>query len=357
MSLLEALTGGLKVNRFLQRRSFLQSVVSIISMLMFLFVLSKLASWGAINASFGNITSQQCAASSGACWAAATQRINVIFFGTYPTIELWRAQASLLILVAAIIGTCVPFFWQARRMLSLWLALGLAFLVLMRGGIFGLTLVPTALWGGFTLNLFIFFCVVMIGMPIAIALALMRQSRLRGIRFIAGAFIDLTRSLPLVGILFFAVLIFPLVLPRGVETDTLFRVVFAFAFFFACYEAEVLRGGFQTIDNGQLEASDALGLTYWNRTRLVVLPQVLEKSFPTTLNQFVITFKETSLVFIVGLFDVLRAAEVSISTPGWSAYYTEVYMLVASLFFVVTFSLSRYGRFLEERMASSRARS
>ncbi len=329
---------------------------SVLSMLMMLYVLKSVVSWGILDASFTAGGFSECAEVVGACWVAATHRLDMIFFGLYPSALLWRAQTGLAILVVAIVLTCMPSLWRVNRLLPVWLVSGIAFLVVMRGGIFGLAPVPTSQWGGFTLNLFIFFCVIVAGMPIAVVLALMRQSELRGIRFVAGAFIDLTRSLPLVGILFFAVLIFPLVLPRGLETDTLIRVIVAFAFFFGCYEAEVLRGGFQSIARGQTEASDSLGLTYWQRTRLIMMPQVLEKSFPTTLNQFVITFKETSLVFIVGLFDVLRASEVLIGMPGWGSYYLEVYTVTALLFFAVTFTLSHYGRFLENRIAQGRNR-
>lgn len=326
-------------------------MASAISMLLFFFILKHLVTWGAVNASFSVETPQQCIGTGGACWPAVTHRIGVIFFGLYPSEQIWRAEIGLVLLVLAIVFTCLPSFWTARKIVSMWLCLGSAFVVLMRGGIFGLPPVPTSLWGGFSLNLFIFFCVIVAGMPIAVVLALMRQSDLPGIKFVSGVFIDLTRSMPLVGILFFAVLIFPLILPRGIETDTLVRVIVAFAFFFGCYEAEVLRGGFQSIPSGQVEASNALGLSYWQRMRLILLPQVFRKSFPSTLNQFVITFKETSLVFIVGLFDILRAADVSISTPGWGPFYMEVYLFIGLLFFSVTFLLSRYGRLLEARLS------
>lgn len=341
------------MGRFLRREGYFASAASVVALVIIALIAMKLFTWGVVNARFEIAAPQECLGIHGACWPATVQRIGMIFFGLFPADALWRAQISLVTMVVAIVLSCMPYFWKAGRIVLMWACAGAIFLVLMRGGIFGLQPVPTSMWGGFTLNLFIFFCVIVTGMPIAIVLALMRQSDLPGIRLVAATFIDLVRSMPLVGILFFAVLIFPLVLPGEIQTDTLSRVIVAFAFFFGCYEAEVLRGGLQSVAGGQIEASNSLGLTYWQRTRLIVLPQAFQKSFPTTLNQFIITFKETSLVFIVGLFDVLRASDVSIGTPGWSPFYLEVYILAGLLFLSVTFSLSRYGRYLERRMSSS----
>jgi len=167
--------------------------------------------------------------------------------------------------------------------------------------------------------------------------------------------VDITRSLPLLTILFAAAVILPLVLPDGLSGDKLARALAGFAFFFACYQSEILRGGMQVVPAGQGEAAQALGFGYWRTMGLIVLPQAVRICLPATINQFVITFKETSLVVIVGLFDLMASARTAYDTAAWSAYYREVYVFAALLYLTGAVGLTRYGKFVERKLAAGKS--
>ncbi|RTM10089.1 MAG: ABC transporter permease subunit [Hyphomicrobiales bacterium] len=251
-----------------------------------------------------------------------------------------------------VIWTCLPFMWSARRMLIIWVAGSLLFLVVVRGGYFGLALVSSGDWGGLTLTLFIYISVIALGMPIAIFLSLVRAGRYPAFRWLSGVVIDVTRSLPLVCILFASIVILPFVVPETMLGDRVFRVIVGFAFFFGCCQSEILRGALISLPPGQDEAGRSLGMTYAQRMNLIVLPQVFKMSMPLTINQLVVTFKETSLVAIVGLFDLMTSANAAYNTADFNVYYKEVYAFTALIYFVFVFILSRYGRFLERRGGS-----
>lgn len=291
-----------------------------------------------------------CREASGACWSVVTERWRLILFGLYPFEDQWRSAIASLVVIVVMVLICLPRNWSAVRMIGvLFGGFGL-FLLFMRGGVFGLDYVPSSEWGGLALTLFIYITVISFGLPIAILLALGRQSRLPVIRGIISVVIDVTRSLPLVTILFSAALVLPLVLPDLLQGERLTRVLFAFAFFFGCYQSENIRAGMQALSVGQTEAGEALGLSYLQRMRLIILPQAFRLSMPATINQFVITFKETSLVVIVGLFDLMASTRTAYQTGEWLPYHKEAYMFVALIFFIGAFSLSRYGAYLEARM-------
>lgn len=219
------------------------------------------------------------------------------------------------------------------------------------GGVFGLLPVAPQDWGGLALTLFIFASVVVIGMPVALGLALLRRSSIPFVSPAIGGLIDVVRSLPLLSILFSAAVILPLALPEWLAGDKLYRVIGAFALFFASYQAENLRSGFQALSSGQEEAGKALGLSYWQNVFLVLLPQVFKLTLPPTINQIVITFKETSLIIIIGFFEILASGSAAFGTSEWSNAFIEVYVFIGLIYFVFVFSLSRYGAFLERRMS------
>jgi len=254
------------------------------------------------------------------------------------------------VLIATTVLSCLPAFWRPLRLSLLWVGGFLLFFVLMRGGLFGMTVVEPANWGGLTLTLFVFASVILFGMPLAILLALMRRSTLPVVSVSASVLIDAVRSLPLITILFTAALILPFVLPGWLQGDKLWRVLFGFALFFAAYQAEILRSGMQALPKGQEEAAMALGLNYFQRTTRIVLPQAFGNALPPTINQFVITFKETSLIVIIGFFDILASGNAAYGNAEWSFAYVEVYAFIGLIYFAFVFCLSRYGAFLERRM-------
>ena len=317
-----------------------------------IWVLWNLTNWGLIHAVWSAENRELCGhGGEGACWAVIDARWRLIMFGLYPFEEQWRSAIACCALVLVGILSCVPWFWNARRISVLWVAGFATFYVLMRGGIFGLTPVFEQNWGGLSLTLFIFAAVSLLGMPLAIVFALLRRSELPWIARTMGVIIDTIRSLPLLSIMFTFAIVLPFVLPGWLIGDKLYRVIVGYALFFACYQAEIIRGGMQALPAGQEEAAKALGMSYVHRIAYIVLPQAFRNALPPTINQFVITFKETSLVVIIGFFEILASGHAAFGTSEWNFAHVEVYAFVALIYFVFVFALSRYGAYLERRTA------
>lgn len=307
--------------------------------------------WGVLNATWSDVNGpESCAARSGACWAIIDAKARLILFGLYPYEEQWRSVAACLAIVLVMIFSCVPGFWRFLRLSTLWVVGFATYYILMRGGILGLSSIREDQWGGLSLTLFVFASVCLIGMPLSIGLALLRRSKLPVLAYTTATFIDGIRSLPLLSIMFTAAIVFPFVLPDFLAGDKHYRVIIGFAVFFSCYQAENLRSGIQALPPGQEEAALALGLGYWRRVTLIILPQAFRNALPPTINQFVITFMETSMVIIVGFFDILASGQAAINGGGWSFAFVEVYAFVAAIYFVFVFGLSRYGAYLERRL-------
>jgi general L-amino acid transport system permease protein len=272
-----------------------------------------------------------------------------MFFGLYPYEEHWRSAIGSATLVAVIVLSCVPYFWNAVRLSVLWVASLAIFILVMRGGLLGLSYVSEEKWGGLTLSIFIFAGAALIGMPLAIILALLRRSPYPLVARGSGLVIDVIRSLPLITILFSVVIVLPIVAP-GLAGSKLTRVIIGMGLFFSAYQAEIIRSGIQALPVGQEEAAKALGLSYWQRTRKVILPQAFRRALPPTVSQFAISFKEVALVIIVGMFDFLASGNAAYGSGEWAFAYVEVYVFMAFIYFIFVFSLSRYGAYLERRM-------
>lgn len=243
--------------------------------------------------------------------------------------------------------------WAAGRLALLWIAGFASYYLLMEGSLLGLEQVTTDGWGGLSLTLFLFAAVVLLGMPMGLGLALMRRSEMPVVKWFAILIIDTVRSLPLVTTLFTAAVVVPLFLPTWLEGDKIWRVIFAFALFFAAYQAEVFRGGFQAIPKGQFEAGRALGMGDLPILTRIILPQVFRHALPSTINMVVVTFKETAIVTIIGFFDILASGKTAFGTADWAPYYIEVYLFVALIYWVFIFGLGQYGEYLKDRMAIS----
>ncbi len=308
-----------------------------------------LLSWAVFNAVWSAEDVDQCA-KGGACWSVIDARHRLILFGLYPFEEHWRATLACLSIILTVILSCFPAAWSAGRLATLWIVGFAAYYLLMEGSLLGLRQVTTDQWGGLALTLFLFSSVVLIGMPMGLGLALLRRSRLPVLSLLAAVLIDFIRSLPLLTTLFTAAVVFPILLPDWLQGDKIWRVIIAFALFFACYQAEVFRGGFQAIPKGQFEAGKALGLSQWHVLSRIVLPQVFHHALPSTINMVVITFKETAIVIIIGFFDLLASANAAFGTGEWAPYYLEVYAFIGLIYWAFIFSLSQYGEYLKSRM-------
>ena len=347
-----ALTSGFDWDRF-RRRSFqtpLDSAITVIVFAALVWVAWMALSWAVFNAVWSADNVDLCKDATGACWSVIDARHRLILFGLYPYDEHWRSTLACLAIVGTIVISCFPWTWSARRLSTIWIVGFATYYLLMEGSLLGLQQVTTDQWGGLALTLFLFSSVVLIGMPMGLGLALMRRSEMPVVRTFASLVIDLIRSLPLLTTLFTAAVVIPILLPSWLEGDKIWRVILAFGLFFACYQAEVLRGGFQAIPKGQFEAGKALGMTYWQILGRIVLPQVFRHALPATVNNVVVTFKETAIVIIIGFFDILASANAAFGTAEWAPYYIEVLTFVALIYWVFLFGLGQYGEYLKRRM-------
>jgi general L-amino acid transport system permease protein len=310
--------------------------------------------WALIDAVWHGESGRACR-SGGACWAFIAEKGRFILFGRYPYAEHWRPLFTVVIFIAMILASCDRRLW-GRRLVILWLA-GLAGVgVLMWGGVLGMSYVDTSLWNGLPLTLILATIGMVFAFPLAILLALGRRSRLPAIRAICVGYIELIRGVPLITVLFMASVMLPLFLPTGVTIDKLLRAQVAFILFAAAYLAEIVRGGLQAIPRGQYEAAASLGLGYWRTTRLIVLPQALAMVIPPLVNSFIGGFKNTSLVIIIGLFDLLGTANAALTDANWQGFYIEAYVFTAAIYWTFCFFMSRYSQMLERELNKGRRR-
>ena len=310
--------------------------------------------WAFLDAVWLSPDSRPCRAEgAGACWALIAEKHRFILFGTYPYEQHWRPGVAILVLFALYTASALRRFWRPALALA-WLG-GLALIgLLMWGGVLGLPYVENERWGGLALTLLLATFGLAIAFPISILLALGRRSRLPAVRALAVAWIELVRGVPLISLLFMASVMLPLFLPEGVTIDKLLRALIAMIVFAAAYLAEVVRGGLQAVPHGQVEAADALGLPYWRKTLLVVLPQALRVAIPPLVNTFIAFFKDTSLVVIIGLFDLLTSIKVALTEPAWTGFGVEAYLFASLVYFAFCVAMSRYSQNLERDLARDR---
>ena len=284
----------------------------------------------------------------GACWAFITERLRFFVFGTFPADEQWRPACVLLVLAGLIALTLLRVV-PARRLAAIWLGTLAAAIALLAGGWLGLRHVENERWGGLTLTLLLSVIGLAGAFPLGIALALARRSEMPIVRWLAIAYIEVVRGVPLITVLFMASALLPLFLPAGVTIDKLLRAQLALIGFAAAYIAEVVRGGLQAVSRGQEEAALALGLSYFGRTRHIILPQALRIAVPALVNTFIGFFKDTSLVVIIGLMDFLTTIKVALTEPAWTGFGVEAYLFAAAGYFLFCYPISRYSRNLEAR--------
>jgi len=300
-------------------------------------------------------TACRAVAGRGACWPVVTEGSRFILFGAYPYDQHWRPALACLMFVALYASSAVRAWWTLW-LAALWIVVPAAAIVLLRGGVLGLTNVPTDLWGGLPLTLILSTCGFEAAIPLAVALALGRRSAMPAIRVLSIAYIELIRGVPIITFLFMASVMFPLFVPEGFTVDKLLRAQIAFVLVIAAYLAEVIRGGLQAIPAGQHEAAASMGLSYWQATLLIVLPQAVRMTIPALVNTFIAFFKDTSLVAIVGLFDLLGAAKAVNVDPKWFGFSVEVYLFAGAVYFVFCYAVSQYTQRLERILKVAAAR-
>ncbi len=343
----------------------ISTVVSLLLIALIAYTAVNFVSWAVINAVWsvpekatGGLDPAACQAAkgAGACWAMIHDKLRFIMFGRYAYEEQWRPAIVILLFLGLYGVSAMKRFWR-KELAYIWIATLTVIGVLMWGGVFGLTYVPQDNWGGLPITLILSTFGVAFAFPLAVLLALGRRStNLPAVKILCVCFIEFIRGVPLITVLFMSSVMFPLFMPEGLNPDKLLRAQIAIIFFVAAYVAEVIRGGLQALPKGQAEAADALGLPYWKKTMLITLPQALRLVIPPLVNTFIGFFKDTSLVLIIGIFDLLLAGKIAITEPIWQAYSTELYVFLAIIYFTFCFVMARYSRGLETEFSRAAKR-
>ncbi len=318
--------------------------------------LLNILDWAIFNANWSGTTRNDCTL-EGACWVFISVRWEQFMYGFYPAAELWRPRLfffTLALFVALLAYEKTPkrgWIWLVFVNIYPFFAA-----LLLYGGVFGLEVVETHKWGGLLVTLIIALVGIIASLPIGVALALGRRSDMPIIRSLCTVYIEVWRGVPLITVLFMASVMLPLFLSQGSEIDKLLRALIGVVMFSAAYMAEVIRGGLQAIPKGQYEAADALGLSYWKKMGLIILPQALKITIPSIVNTFIGLFKDTSLVLIIGMFDVLGIGQSANTDPNWLGFATESYVFVALVFWIFCFGMSRYSIWLEGKLHTGHKR-
>jgi general L-amino acid transport system permease protein len=327
--------------------------------LLILWVVPPLFRFLLIDAVWSGSDREACLASPanpdpGACWAFVRAWYSYFIYGFYPIAERWRVDVFFVALACGIAWLLWPsaprrnlgalYFFIVLPVLSFVLLYGFPWI--------GLAAIPSSLWGGMLVTVVVATVGIVASLPIGIVLALGRRSDLPAVRALSTIFIEFVRGVPLITVLFMASVMLPLFVPERLEPDKLLRALIGVAMFASAYMAEVIRSGMAAIPRGQYEAAQALSLTYWRMMALVILPQALRVTLPNIVNTFVALFKDTTLVFIVGIFDFLRTIEAARGDPKWITPTTAAtsYAFAALFYFVCCYAMSRYARHLEVRL-------
>ncbi len=370
-----------------------------------------------IDAVWSGDNREACLGADGACWAFVKAKFSQFIYGRYPDAERWRVDLVYLVLAIGLVPLAVPGVPYKRENaafmllvfpvlsvilltgggfdfgLGLWVTLAVLLLLAeavvflpvvlgaarfsdrSRGGIvvagiflliaiiitvlqvdFGLEQVETSLWGGLLVTLVVAITGIVASLPLGILLALGRRSKLPVVKMVSVAFIELWRGVPLITVLFMASVMLPLFMPAGTTVDKLLRALIGVALFSSAYMAENVRAGLQAIPRGQHEGASALGLGYWQTMGLIILPQALKLVIPGIVNTFISLFKDTSLVLIIGLFDLLGIIQLNLNDNNWATPVTgnTGYLFAAFSFWIFCFSMSRYSQFVERRLDRGR---
>ena len=332
------------------------TLLTLFSLYALYMLVPPLVNWALINANLAGTDRTGCDANEhGACWTFIKVRFNQImyglFYGSNPD-QIWRPILAFFSLVGLIIPLFIESF-NHKGKLSAFILIVFPFIAfaLIHGGWLGLPIAETSEWGGFLLTFVLASVGIVAALPLGILLALGRRSDLPIVRGFSVFYIELWRGTPLITVLFMASVLLPLFFPAGVDFDkVLARALIGITLFQSAYVAEAIRGGLQAIPKGQFEAADALGLSYWKKMLFIVLPQALKISIPGIVNTFIALFKDTSLVSIIGLLDLLNMSQTASQGLEWKGYDTEAYLFAAFIFWIFCFGMSRYSKNLEDSL-------
>ncbi len=322
------------------------AVMTLLGFYILYIIIPPFIQWAYTDATFVGETRADCT-SGGACWVFVGAKMDLFMYGFYPKVELWRLQTALGLFVALIFA--FKYLNSGKyKFIAFSLYLIVAF-ILINGGIFGLENVPTDKWGGLMLTIVVAAVGIIFSFPIGIIIAFGRASNLPIIRSVCVTYVEFIRGVPLITILFMSSVILPLFFPEGITFDKLLRALIGITLFQAAYVAEIIRGGLQSIPTGQYEAADAIGLSYWQKMLLVILPQALKVAIPNLVGAFISLFQDTTLVLIIGLFDLLAMVRITAADSSWIGMETEGYVFVTFVFWAFCYGMSRYSTKLEKQ--------
>ena len=337
--------GWLRANLF---SSVFNSVLTIVTLYFLWKIVPAFVRWAFIDSSW-NTTGAACREAGGACWSIVAKNFRFIIFGFFPYESQWRPLVAMILLFILLLLSSNRRFW--RKWLGyVWLIGLFAMGLLLKGGLFGLPAVESDKWSGLPLTLLLSVFGLTAAYPLGVALALGRQSRMPAIKSLCVVYIETIRGVPLISLLFMSSVMFPLFLPEGITINNILRAQVAIILFTAAYIAEVVRGGLQAIGRGQYEAAESMGLNYSQKMRLIILPQALKIVIPPTVGILISAFKDTSLVVIIGLYDLLKTTQSTLSDPRWMGFSIEAYIFIALIYFAGCFSMSSYSRRLEREL-------
>ena len=340
--------GWIKSNLF---NGIFNSVLTILTFFFLLKIIPPLIRWIFID-SLWSSSATDCRSVSGACWSFVSANYRFILFGFFPYELQWRPLSAMILLISLLLISRNRKFWK-RSLFYAWIA-GLFFMaVLMKGGILGLAPIESTQWGGLPLTFLLAVFGLTAAYPLGVLLALGRRSKMPAVKILSIIYIELIRGVPLISLLFMSAVIFPLFLPEGVTINKILRAQVAIIMFTAAYIAEVVRGGLQGIARGQYEAAESLGLNYVQTMRLIVLPQALKIVIPPSVSILISAFKDTSLVVIIGLYDILKTTQTALANPSWMGFSTEAFFFLACIYFVCCYTMSNYSRKLEKELGTS----
>jgi len=316
-------------------------------------LLPPILNWTIFDANFDLTADNQSCGREGACWSFINANLKMFIYGFYPKEELWRVNTMFGIIVALVaFGSFIKKSqYRAHYIIGSFLIYPVVAFVLLYGGL-GLEIVETDKWGGLTLTIVVAAVGIVASFPLGILFALGRQSKMRIVKFISVVYIEFVRGVPLITILFMASVVLPLFFSAGMDFDKLLRALIGITLFQTAYIAEVVRGGLQAIPKGQYEAADAAGLSFMQKTVLIILPQALKISIPNIVGSFIALFKDTTLILIIGLYDMLAIVGAATSNSSWLGRESEGYVFVAMVIWVILYSMSRYSKKLEVKFST-----
>ena len=334
------------------------AVLSTSIILLIIFSVPPLLNWFIFDANIAGDTKEACTG-GGACWVYIKVWFNRFMYGMYPNAEQWRVNVTF---VAVLLFMAAGFFVPAkfRNYLSFYYTILLPIIsfiliyYIISGGSFGLVWVETGAWGGLSLTFMVSFFSLIFCFPLGMMLALGRRSDLPVVKYSSLSFIEFWRGVPLITVLFMSAVMFPMFLPDGTYVDKLIRVVVAITLFEAAYTAEVIRGGLQALPRGQYDAAKSLGMGYWKMHIFVILPQALKLVIPGIANTFLALIKDTPLIFVVGLLEVVGMLNLAKTNPKWLGFSMEGYVFAGIIFWIICYSMSKYSQNLELKYKTDR---